>query len=197
MLDRMKIPTQNDIRKAMRKQRRAMPESAVLEKSTLISEYLFSMEYIKDAETVMTYVDMPGEVKTVQIIKKLLKMGKSVAVPLCVPHTSQLIASEILSVEELITGHFGILEPKKENIRPIEPYKLDIVLVPGVAFDIYGNRIGHGKGYYDRFLIKTSRSTLKIGLAFDYQVMDFNIPVDNHDIPMDLVITESGIRNNI
>ena len=182
----------HDVRVKMKKLREEMPESAILEKSITISEHLFELECIKTAKTVMAYVDMPGEVKTDYIIKKLLNMGKDVAVPVCVPSTYELIASKILDLNELIPGHYGILEPKREYLRPMDPSTLDIILIPGLAFDIYGNRIGHGKGYYDRFLTKISLKTLKIGLAFSTQILA-KVPVDHYDVPMNCIITEEGI----
>ena len=146
----------------------------------------------KSCKTIMAYVDMPKEVKTDIIINTLLNMGKDVAVPVCVPASYELIASKILSLDELKSGHYGILEPKKEYLRPMAPDTFDVILVPGSAFDVYGNRIGHGKGYYDRFLSKVPQETLKIGLAFDYQILP-RLPVEHYDIPVNCIITERGI----
>jgi len=182
----------NEIMNRMKKIREEMPEVFSVETSAVISKHLLGLECIKTAKTVMAYVAMPYEVKTDFIINTLLNMGKDVAVPVCVPASYELIASKILNLDELMPGHYGILEPKKEYLRPLEPSVLDIILVPGLAFDVYGNRIGHGKGYYDRFLSKVSPKALKIGLAFDFQVLS-ELPVDHYDIPMDCIITERGM----
>ncbi|NLV99599.1 MAG: 5-formyltetrahydrofolate cyclo-ligase [Clostridiales bacterium] len=176
----------------MKKLREEMPMDVLVEKSISISEYLLGLECIKAAKTIMAYVDMPKEVKTDIIINTLLNMGKDVAVPVCVPASYELIASKILSLDELKSGHYGILEPKKEYLRPMAPDTFDVILVPGSAFDVYGNRIGHGKGYYDRFLSKVPQETLKIGLAFDYQILP-RLPVEHYDIPVNCIITERGI----
>ncbi|MGI6188478.1 MAG: 5-formyltetrahydrofolate cyclo-ligase [Caldicoprobacteraceae bacterium] len=188
----MILLAKNGIRNRMKKLREEMPMDVLVEKSISISEYLLGLECIKAAKTIMAYVDMPKEVKTDIIINTLLNMGKDVAVPVCVPASYELIASKILSLDELKSGHYGILEPKKEYLRPMAPDTFDVILVPGSAFDVYGNRIGHGKGYYDRFLSKVPQETLKIGLAFDYQILP-RLPVEHYDIPVNCIITERGI----
>lgn len=188
----MILLAKNGIRNRMKKLREEMPMDVLVEKSISISEYLLGLECIKAAKTIMAYVDMPKEVKTDIIINTLLNMGKDVAVPVCVPASYELIASKILSLDELKSGHYGILEPKKEYLRPMAPDTFDVILVPGSAFDVYGNRIGHGKGYYDRFLSKVPQETLKIGLAFDFQILP-RLPVEHYDIPVNCIITERGI----
>ena len=188
----MILLAKNGIRNRMKKLREEMPMDVLVEKSISISEYLLGLECIKAAKTIMAYVDMPKEVKTDIIINTLLNMGKDVAVPVCVPASYELIASKILSIDDLKSGHYGILEPKKEYLRPMAPDTFDVILVPGSAFDVYGNRIGHGKGYYDRFLSKVPQETLKIGLAFDYQILP-RLPVEHYDIPVNCIITERGI----
>ena len=186
----MILLAKNGIRNRMKKLREEMPMDVLVEKSISISEYLLGLECIKAAKTIMAYVDMPKEVKTDIIINTLLNMGKDVAVPVCVPASYELIASKILSLDELKSGHYGILEPKKEYSAD-GPDTLTL-FVPGSAFDVYGNRIGHGKGYYDRFLSKVPQETLKIGLAFDYQILP-RLPVEHYDIPVNCIITERGI----
>jgi 5-formyltetrahydrofolate cyclo-ligase len=98
---------------------------------------------------------------------------------------------KIDSFEDLEPGTMGILEPiKKRSI--IDAHKLDIILVPGVAFDRKGNRVGYGLAYYDRFLKKFSPSTVKIALAYDFQVVS-DIPCEKHDQVVDIIITEREI----
>jgi len=177
----------------MLKRRREMRQEEIDEKSRRIAEILFSLDPIRNSQTIMVYVNMPGEVRTEKIIDELLKAGKTVVVPVCIPQKVDLLASEIKGLHELVPGHYGILEPKKEFIRPVDPGTLEIIIVPGIAFDMRGNRIGHGKGYYDRFLMRVPPFAKKIGLAFDFQIMR-NVPVCHFDVPMDLIITESGIK---
>lgn len=193
LIDKAEAVTKEDIRRVMLKRRREMSQEEIDEKSKRIAEVLLSLDFIQNSQTFMVYVNMPGEVRTERIIEDLLKAGKTVAVPVCIPKTVELLASEIKGLDELMPGHYGILEPRKELIRPVDPKILEVIIVPGIAFDIRGNRIGHGKGYYDRFLRKVPPFAKKVGLAFEFQVMP-NVPVCHFDVPMDMIITENGIR---
>jgi 5-formyltetrahydrofolate cyclo-ligase len=193
LIDKAEAVAKEDIRRIMLRRRREMSQEEIDEKSGRIAEILFSLDFIQNSQTIMVYVNMPGEVRTEKIIQGLLKAGKTVVVPVCIPKTVDLLASEIKGLDELVPGHYGILEPKKEFIRPVDPSTLEVIIVPGLAFDIHGNRIGHGKGYYDRFLMKVPPFAKKVGLAFNFQVMP-SVPICHFDVPMDLIITESGIK---
>jgi 5-formyltetrahydrofolate cyclo-ligase len=92
--------------------------------------------------------------------------------------------------KDLVKNGFGILEPRKEA-EPADIRKIDLILVPGVAFDRLGNRLGHGKGFYDRFL-ESCNNAYTIGIAYDFQVFN-NIPCELHDKKMDAITTESGV----
>jgi len=192
-MDKARAVTKDEVRRIMLKRRREMSQEELDCKSQRIAELLFSLDLIQNSKIIMMYVNMPGEVRTERIIQDLLEAGKTVVVPVCIPQKVELLASEIKGLHELVPGHYGILEPKKEVIRPVDPGILEIITVPGLAFDIHGNRVGHGKGYYDRFLMKVSPFAKKIGLAFDFQLMS-SVPVCHFDVPMDLIITESGIK---
>jgi 5-formyltetrahydrofolate cyclo-ligase len=103
-----------------------------------------------------------------------------------------LLAIEIKSLDELSPGTFGILEPAGE--KGISPEEIDLVVVPGVAFDKRGNRMGYGAGYYDSFLPKLRPEVKKVAVAFEIQVTD-SLPAEEHDVKMDLIITENTIYN--
>ncbi len=153
-------------------------------KSLEIKKGLFALEEFKSAKTVMFYVSKDGEVDTIQMIKDTLRMGKRVAVPVTKVEKKELIASQILDLEkELTRGPYGILEPKSGYVRPVPIEKIDLIVVPGVAFDKMGRRLGRGAGYYDRFLKKFHKDVPFIGLAFDFQVVE-NLPTLSHDVPV-------------
>ena len=182
----------NLIRERMHKLRDSLSFEEVQNKSKKIKDTLFSLGYLQNSKKIMTYVSFKNEVSTIDIINELLKTEKEVIVPICDTNDYTLIPSKILSIDELSVSYFGIMEPKEPFIRPINPKDIDIILIPGLAFDKDRNRLGHGKGYYDRFLNRVRSDSLKIALAFDFQVLD-SIPIENWDIPMDLIITEKGI----
>lgn len=173
--------------------RKNMSQEELEKKSSSIAKALFSTDFYRNSKHVMIYVDFRNEVRTEEIIKTALKEGKSVVIPISVMESKQLILSKLFDYDkELETGTYGILEPKSEFIREVVPELIDLILVPGVAFDKRGYRIGYGGGYYDRFLSNIQKSVPKIALAFDLQIVP-HVKEGKYDIPMDYVITEEKI----
>lgn len=163
------------------------------EKSKMIFNRLKEFEPYKNAENVMVYIDFRNEVKTDLIIDDLIKTNKKVVIPICMPKTKNLILSQLLDPKkELAKGTFGVLEPKKEYIREVDPASIDLVIVPGVAFDRQGHRIGYGAGYYDRFFHRLPKAVPSVAIAFDLQLID-KVPADDFDYPVDTIITETEI----
>lgn len=172
----------------MREMRRALTPAEVTEKSTAIQKRLFSLDAFKSARNVCTFISAFKEPDTVEIIKALLGEGKGVIVPITHTGTNTLSLSYVEDFGDLKTGAFGILEPSV--IKSAQENDIDAVLVPGLAFDRSGGRMGFGKGYYDRLLENTG--AVKIGLCYDFQLFD-TIPTEEHDVPMDIIITEKEI----
>ena len=129
----------------------------------------------------------PGEVDTLGLIRTALAEGKRVCVPVIDQKDAGLGLAEIDSLDNLQPGYFGILEPCCSVRQPYDSLPWDLAVVPGIAFDRRGHRIGFGKGYYDRLL--AANSSPRVGLAFGFQVIEpfATLP---HDVPMDLIITE-------
>jgi len=146
------------------------------------------------ARTVMFYVDVRDEVRTRQALPAALATGKRIVVPYCVDGELELFWLE--SMDELELGMYRILEPKSELRgvvhKRLQPEDLDLIMVPGVAFDKNGGRTGHGKGYYDKLLEHAKPETPLVALAFECQMFD-EIPMDHHDIFMDKVVTENHV----
>jgi 5-formyltetrahydrofolate cyclo-ligase len=142
----------------------------------------------------MWYVDAGSEVRTRHILPAALTHGKRVVVPWCVVATNTLELFLLEDMSELVEGAYKILEPKEElralPAKVVKPEELDLVMVPGTAFDPRGGRMGQGKGYYDRLLATARRAAPLVGMAFDCQIFD-EIPVAEHDVLMDMVLTES------
>lgn len=171
------------IRAEIKTLRENLSETDCAKKSRNIFNQLISMREFVEAKVIYIYVNINNEVSTREIIEYSLKAGKEVAIPKIEEHVMSFY--KIQSVEELQTGYFNIPEP----VNKIKPSTPDIVLVPGVAFSYGLERLGYGGGYYDRFL---TEDVLKIGLAFDFQLYE-ELPVESHDIPMDIIITDKEI----
>ncbi len=157
----------------------------VEEDSKKIAERFLSIPEVKKAKSILLYFPHKNEVDTTFIIKELLKEGKDVVLPKVVGF--HLYPIKISDLTSLKSGYAGIKEPEGEKY-PLE--KIDVIVVPAVAFDIHGHRLGYGKGYYDRLLSKVN--ALKIGLSYDFQVLE-KLPSEPHDIPVDLIVTPTKI----
>jgi 5-formyltetrahydrofolate cyclo-ligase len=162
-------------------------------KSEKIAGFLFDLpEYIK-ADTVMYFLSFGKEVQTLDMVPVTLGHGKRVVAPKTVHKERRLIISRILDVEtDLAPGLWGIPEPKPEKIRPVDPPDLDFVVVPGVAFDEQGNRLGYGGGYYDRFFTQLRDNVPLVAVTFEMQILD-SVPVAPWDRTVDLIITEKRV----
>ncbi len=143
---------------------------------------LTKLKEFKNAEKILVYVSLKDEVDTIRIIDYCLKIGKKVSVPKCKGNTIEFY--NINSINELKSGSFGIKEPEEKN-KTVD-FNSSICIVPGIAFDRNNNRLGYGKGFYDRFLEKYR--FLKIGLAYKECLCE-DIDVNKYDIKMDLIIS--------
>jgi 5-formyltetrahydrofolate cyclo-ligase len=146
------------------------------------------------AKTVMFYVDARSEVRTRHSLPDALRSGKRIVVPWCLNNELELFHLE--DMNELSIGMYKILEPKPElrdlPAKKVTARDLDIVMVPGVAFDRTGGRMGHGFGYYDKLLQNARPNAPLIALAFECQLFP-EIPTGAHDIFMDRIITEKAV----
>ena len=157
--------------------------------SARIVARLAALPAFQTAARLCIYVDVRDEVRTRAAIADLLRRGREVCVPFCDGPRLRLIMLRDLS--ELNAGRYGILEPAEglqhDPTRQTPADQVSLFIVPGVAFDEYRNRLGHGHGFYDRLLGEAPNS-FKVGLAFECQVVA-NLPVEQHDVPLDVVVT--------
>ena len=164
------------------------------ELSQRICETFVALPEYKSAKTVLFYVDVRSEVRTRNYLATALTHGKKIVVPWCNAE-GELELFHLASMEELAIGMYKILEPRPEvRLLPekmVDVKELDLVMVPGVAFDRRGARMGHGKGYYDKLLEHARAGTPLVALAFECQMFP-EIPVAEHDVFMDKIITESA-----
>ncbi len=182
-----KIYTDKQIlRKEMASRKKAYPGTTLRELSDQIMNHLEQTELFQEASCIALYHAIPGEVQTAGFIEKWYRK-KKLLLPLIVGDDLRLLLYE--GPESLRPGPFGILEPKEDGIE-IPENEIDLIIVPGVAFDKDKNRMGRGKGFYDRLL--SNLDTPKIGICFGFQLLP-HVPVEPFDKRMDRVITEEGI----
>lgn len=160
----------------------------------IVGAFMALPEYAT-AETVMFYIDVRSEVRTRHDLELALQSGKTIVVPWC-NADGELELFKLDSMDELEIGMYKILEPRAElrglAEKQVNVELLDLIMVPGVGFDRRGARTGHGKGYYDKLLQHARRNTPLVALAFECQMFD-EIPMADHDIFMDKIITEDHV----
>lgn len=187
------------LRKELKEKRHKLSVKEVANKSSYIEIQLDKIISKLNVKNIMLYYSFKNEVSTEKYITKLLNNDFNVILPYSQIPTKAIIPYLIKNPEkELSKSSFGILEPNI-NITPVFPIdKIDVVIIPGIAFDIDGNRMGFGAGFYDRFLIK-NENMIKVALCYDFQLLN-SIPNEPHDVKMDIIITEERVlilNNNI
>lgn len=181
------------VRKRMFDKRNEMNLSQVQELSRKIVNTLTKVPIFKQSNNIMLYLSFNNEVDSYELIEYCLGNKKCVIVPYCNKEGKQIIPAKIENFEkQLVKNDYGFLESKLEYIKPEPIDSIDLIIIPGLAFDKRCYRIGYGTGYYDRFLGKVNSKIPTIGLVFDYQIID-SAEVDEFDIPLDYVITERRI----
>lgn len=184
------MESKSKIRKRILNVRNNMSKEDVKKNSNAIMDKITSLDIYKHSKVVFIYMDFKNEVMTSNLIKRMLSEKKRVAIPYTDSINTVLIPSEITKESDLKQNSFGYFEPK--SILPVNIEEIDLVIVPGVVFDKNLNRIGFGKGYYDKILNRLKPSAKKVALAHDFQVLE-DIPAEEHDVKMDMIITEKNI----
>jgi 5-formyltetrahydrofolate cyclo-ligase len=157
----------------------------IAKRSKTIQEFVIKSKEFETAKVVGTYYALGSEVTTELIIKRAKILGKKIALPRV--EEDKITFYELSSMKSLIRSRFGILEPS-----PYEQMSdIDILIVPGIAFDKKGNRLGYGMGFYDRLL--SCKRTFSIGLAYSFQLLE-NLPHDKYDKRLDAIASEDGIH---
>jgi 5-formyltetrahydrofolate cyclo-ligase len=162
--------------------------------SRVICERFVALPEYEAAGTVMFYVDVRTEVRTRHFLPNVLGRGKRVVVPYCIDGELELFLLE--SMDELEIGMYKILEPKADlrslPAKRIDVEQLELIMVPGVAFDRRGARMGHGFGYYDKLLARARTDTPLVALAFECQLFP-EVPTAPHDVFMNKIVTEAAV----
>lgn len=156
-----------------------------------IFETLINSNFYKKTKVIFTFVSFKSEVDTHRIIDHAIRDGKTVCVPKIKSKIKGIDVFKIKGKKDLEKRYFGVMEPK-DNCTPVNPKDIDLILMPGLAFDKRGGRIGYGGGFYDRFLKKLKKKVSKIALAYHFQILD-EVPVNSLDVRVDGIITNKGI----
>jgi 5-formyltetrahydrofolate cyclo-ligase len=175
------------LRLQVREHRRALDAGWVAEASEAVARRVRAMPEFARARTVACYLALPGEVRTERLLESAWRAGKRVCVPACRPDTGGY-ALAWLDRGEPVATPAGRMAREPAAPRWVGAERLDLALVPGVAFDRRGARLGHGGGHYDRLLARTAVG-LKVGLAFEWQIAE-RLPAGPRDVPMDRVVSE-------
>jgi 5-formyltetrahydrofolate cyclo-ligase len=187
------IARKKKIRREMRQLRDSLSMPDIVSKSGDIQARLWRLIEEQQSDAVMFYVAFGSEAQTQDCIARTIDSGRTAIVPICVDGDGrQLLPSRLLDPQsELAVGSFGILEPKPEFRRPFPPEKINLIVIPGLAFDQNGYRVGYGGGYYDRFLARCPQA-LSVGLAYEMQILECVFPAE-WDVPIHRIVTENRL----
>ena len=183
----------NKLREKYKCIRREMPSDIKRERDEKILSRLLSMSAYKSCDTVLTYVSTAIEVDTIGLINQALQDGKKVAVPKCIDGTRNMKFYIINSLDDLEPGYFSVMEPVPKRCTVLKKPGSAFCVVPALAYDRAGYRLGYGKGYYDRFL-SANKNLIKVGTVYCC-CTETKLLHGKFDIPVDVVVTEKYVKN--
>ena len=177
-----------ELRSYIKTKRKSVENKA--EKDILVAQNLLSLDEIKKAYTVLCYISLDDEICTDEIVRVLLDSGKSVGAPYCVDNNGNMDFYYITDFDDLRIQSFGVREPVIEKCKKVTSFDNTIIILPGLCFDSNGNRLGYGKGYYDRFL--QIHSLISVGLCYNSLIVK-KVPTDMYDKKADIIVTENDV----
>lgn len=186
----MDLLSKRTLRKLILEKRDAVAMSTRKKWDEEVFKRIIHNEFYINSNIIFTFVSFGSEVNTHQIINLALNDNKIIYVPKIKSKEKGIEIFRINSLSDLKTGYFGILEPS-ENCSAANSSNIDLILMPGVAFDRQGGRLGYGAGFYDGFLTKMSKNVAKVALAYQLQVVD-TVPMESSDIRIDGIITNDS-----
>ena len=179
------------IRRKIIDKRKTIGDIEIEQKSLAIGQRLLEFDALKKSNVILCFLSLPYEVQTDLIIRKIINLGKKVLVPLGGSNSKDLQLARIPTFDmDFVVGQHGIREPSPKSREIVSCALVDFVMVPGLAFDCYGNRVGYGSGYYDRLLNVLSRDAVTTGVGYDFQVLSL-VPHSNMDRSVQFVMTET------
>lgn len=182
-----------DVRREARSHLRRLSTTEIQEAGDRIATLVWEIPDVVSAGSILLYASLPGEVPTDAIAREARARGIDVVYPRCLDEPREMSLHQVRDDSELLaTGRWGIREPAA-HCAITRPEEIDVAFIPGLAWDRTGNRLGRGAGYYDRLLSDPGWRALRCGLFFGIQEVAA-IPVDERDAPLDVVVTEDGVR---
>jgi len=185
--------TKADIRAQMRRRRALVEEAGRLAASRAITAALLARPEFRRAEEVSCFLSLPREIVSDDLLAACRQQGKRVCVPAWDAFATTYVLARLSPAQELTTGPHGVPEPAVREA--VDPLTVDLVVVPGMAFDRRGGRLGYGKGYYDRILASCRTTCCKVGVGYAWQVVEGELPLSSHDVRMDLLVTDAGVTD--
>lgn len=182
--------SKQDIRSFLLKKRLSLRPKSINAKSNKVSKILFKIKPFAVSKKIALYFPIKNEVNTQLIFQNSRYLNKDIYLPRV--NGSLLDFHKVESLSDLKLGSFNVPEPDP-SWKKINPLELDLIIVPGIGFDVHGNRLGYGKGFYDRVLPGAHKKRI-YGLSYSFQVLDF-IPHDESDISMGFIVTENGLMH--
>ncbi|MBM4145340.1 MAG: 5-formyltetrahydrofolate cyclo-ligase [Nitrospira sp.] len=180
------------IRKKILSKRDQIPHAIKAEKDLLIRNSLYTLSEFLDAKKILFYASFRSEVETHSMIKQTLKTGKNLILPRVYKKGHRLLLYELKDMKELNAGFMGIPEPFVPDERIVSIDDIDLVIIPGAAFDYSGNRLGYGAGYYDSLLAERKKKIPVIAIAYEEQIVD-SITPEEHDVKVDIIVTDKRV----
>jgi 5-formyltetrahydrofolate cyclo-ligase len=188
------MKSKEELRRLISKQREKMSPEWIRENSWLAQRMLVALPQFRKASSVCCYMTIEGEIETDLIIEMCWRDGKKVCVPAFHKEMKKYGLAELRKDTSMVQGRFSVPEP--EDSEWVTGDDVDFVVVPGLAFDPKGGRVGHGGGYYDRILKGMKKEVFKAALAFEFQIFD-SVPMVEEDVGMDAVVTEKRVLTRI
>ena len=181
------------LRKKYLNERSRISQTKISSWSKKINSRFLSLPQLENAKKIMAYASMRKEIETFDLMEELLDQGYLLYLPYTRKDIIDLGTAEINDLDsDLKEGVYGVQEPNSKLRNQAVPEDLDLIIVPGACFSRDGYRIGYGGGYYDSFLSRHAAEALKVGFCYDQFIVDL-IPVEEHDVPVDIIITEEEI----
>lgn len=178
------------LRKALLEKRKALRNEKKINSDLLIAERFLSSDFYKRCKTLLVYCSTPIEVDTFYVIKSALRDGKRVAAPVCTDFGGRMDFYLFDDISQLVPSHFNILAPLPCDEKLVVDFTDALCVVPALSFDKSGNRLGYGKGYYDRFLTRTGVSS--VGFCYENFLYE-DLPVDCFDKTVDYLVCENSV----